>query len=135
MADDLSSKIPAWLKSLYEMENELRDAVRKGLILRNEKATEHLAGARRHLDEIIKEVRGEEPPNGPQTPLPKERCEGHGRSSVLEALSDLSVLQPKFIDLMRAQLRTSRYVYHACWIADAADCFFSCLSVRDCAMP
>ena len=72
MADDLSSKIPAWLKSLYEMENELRDAVRNGLILRNEKATEHLAGARRHLDEIIKQVRGEEPPNGPQTPLRKE---------------------------------------------------------------
>ena len=66
MADDLSSKIPAWLKSLYEMENELRDAVRNGLILRNEKATEHLAGARHHLDEIIKQVRGEEPPNGPR---------------------------------------------------------------------
>ena len=72
MADDLGSKIPAWLKSLYEMENELRDAARNGLILRNEKATEHLAGARRHLDDLMKQVRGEEPPNGPQTPLRKE---------------------------------------------------------------
>ncbi len=47
MTDDLLGKIPASLKSLYEMENELRDAARDGLILRNEKATEHLAGARR----------------------------------------------------------------------------------------
>jgi hypothetical protein len=46
MANDLSSKILTWLKSLYEMENELRDAARNGLILRNEKASEHLAGAR-----------------------------------------------------------------------------------------
>jgi hypothetical protein len=45
MADVLISRIPAWLKSLYEMENELRDAARNGLILRNEKASEHLAGA------------------------------------------------------------------------------------------
>ena len=72
MADDLSSKIPNWLKSLYEMENELRDAARNGLILRNEKASEHLAGARRHLDDLMKQVRGEEPTNGPQTPLRKE---------------------------------------------------------------
>ena len=72
MADDLGSKIPAWLKSLYDMENELRNAARNGLILRNEKATEHLAGARRHLDDLMKQVRGEEPPNGPQTPQRKE---------------------------------------------------------------
>ena len=72
MADDFSSKIPNWLKSLYEMENELRDAARNGLILRNEKASEHLAGARRHLDDLMKQVRGEEPSNGPQTPLRKE---------------------------------------------------------------
>ena len=71
MADDLLSRIPTWLKSLYEMENELRDAARNGLILRNEKASEHLAGAR-HLDDLMKQVRGEEPPNGPQTPLRKE---------------------------------------------------------------
>jgi hypothetical protein len=61
MADDLLSRIPAWLKSLYEMENELRDAARNGLILRNEKASQHLAGGRRHLDEVMKQVRGEEP--------------------------------------------------------------------------
>ena len=53
------------------MENELRDAARNGLILRNEKASEHLAGARRHLDDLMKQVRGE-PSNGPQTSLRKE---------------------------------------------------------------
>lgn len=36
MTDDLLGKIPAWLKSLYEMENKLRDAARDGLIIRNE---------------------------------------------------------------------------------------------------
>ena len=72
MSDDLLGKIPAWLKSLYETENELRDAVRNGLILRNEKASEHLAGARRHLDDLMKQARGEEPSDGPQTPLRKE---------------------------------------------------------------
>lgn len=41
MADDLSSKIPAWLKSIYEEESELSDAARNELILRNEKASEH----------------------------------------------------------------------------------------------
>jgi hypothetical protein len=72
MPDNLSSKIPTWLKSLCEMENELRDAARNGLILRNEKASEHLAGARRHLDDLMKQVRGEEPSNGPQTTPRKE---------------------------------------------------------------
>jgi hypothetical protein len=30
MADDLVGRLPAWMKSLYEMKNELRDAARKG---------------------------------------------------------------------------------------------------------
>jgi hypothetical protein len=33
MANDLLDKIPAWLKSLWDMENELRSAARNGLIL------------------------------------------------------------------------------------------------------
>ena len=36
MAKDLFDKIPQWLKSLHEMENELRNAARKGLILRKD---------------------------------------------------------------------------------------------------
>jgi hypothetical protein len=72
MANDLLGRIPTWLKSLYDMENELRDAARNGIILRIEKATEHLAAARKHLDDLLGMAKGEEPPNGPQTPLRKE---------------------------------------------------------------
>ena len=72
MTNDLLGSIPAWVKSLYEMENELRDAARNGIILRNEKATEHLAAARKHLDDLLGMAKGEEPANGPETPLRKE---------------------------------------------------------------
>ena len=72
MANDLLDKIPQWLKSLYHMENELRNAARNGLILRKEEASTHLAEARRHLEQAMNEAKGIEPPNGPQTPLRKE---------------------------------------------------------------
>ena len=72
MANDLLGRIPTWLKSLYEMENKLRDAARNGIILRNEKATEHLAAARKHLDDLLGMAKGEEPADGPQTSLRKE---------------------------------------------------------------
>ena len=72
MANDLLGRIPTWQNSLYGMENELRDAAPNGIVLRNEKATEHLAAARKHLDDLLGMAKGEEPPNGPQTPLRKE---------------------------------------------------------------
>jgi len=72
MPNDLSAKIPEWLKSLYHMENELRSAARSGLAFNREKASEHLAEARRHLEETLKSARGVEPPDGPQTPTRKE---------------------------------------------------------------
>jgi hypothetical protein len=71
-ADNLFERIPQWLKSLHEMETELRNAARKGLILRKDEATEHLAQARRQLESALDEAKGVEPPNGPQTPLRKE---------------------------------------------------------------
>jgi hypothetical protein len=71
-ADTLIDLIPQWLKSLHEMENELRQAARKGLILRKDEAAEHLAQARRHLQVALSEAKGIEPPNGPETPLRKE---------------------------------------------------------------
>jgi hypothetical protein len=37
--DNLFDRIPQWLKSLHEMENELRNAARKGLILRKDEAS------------------------------------------------------------------------------------------------
>jgi hypothetical protein len=72
MANDLLDKIPDWLKSLWHMENELRNAARNGLILRKDEASAHLAEARRHLEEAMNEAKGIEPANGPQTPLRKE---------------------------------------------------------------
>jgi len=70
--DNLLDRIPQWLKSLHEMENELRNAARKGLILRKEEASEHLVQARQHLERVLKEAKGVEPADGPQTPLRKE---------------------------------------------------------------
>jgi hypothetical protein len=72
MANDLLDKIPAWLKSLWDMENELRSAARNGLILRKGEASVHLAEARRLLEKAMNEAKGIEPANGPQTPLRKE---------------------------------------------------------------
>jgi hypothetical protein len=72
MANDLLDKIPDWLKSLWHMENELRNSARKGLILRKDEAVTHLAEARRHLEEAMKSARGNEPPNDPQAPARKE---------------------------------------------------------------
>ena len=70
--DNLFDRIPQWLKSLHEMENELRNAARKGLILRKEEASEHLVQARQHLERVHNEAKGVEPADGPQTPLRKE---------------------------------------------------------------
>ena len=70
--ENLLDRIPQWLKSLHEMENELRNAARKGLILRKDEASEHLAQARRHLETALNEAKGAEAANGPQTPLRKD---------------------------------------------------------------
>jgi hypothetical protein len=72
MPNDLVDKIPAWLKSLWDMENELRSAARNGLILRTDEASAHLAKARQHLEKAVNEAKGIEPTNGPQTPVRKE---------------------------------------------------------------
>lgn len=72
MPDDLIEKIPDWLKSLWHMENELRNSARKGLFLRKDEAATHLGEARRHLEEAWKSAKGETQPNGPQTPARKE---------------------------------------------------------------
>jgi hypothetical protein len=72
MVQSLLDRLPQWLKSLHDMENELRNAARNGLILRKDEASEHLAEARRHLEVVLQEARGVEPKDGPQTPARKE---------------------------------------------------------------
>ena len=72
MANTLLDQIPDWLKSLWHMEQELRSSARHGLVLRKDEAAEHLAEARRHLEEAWQSARGNEPANGPKTPLRKD---------------------------------------------------------------
>jgi hypothetical protein len=72
MANELLNKMPGWLKSLWDMENELRSAARNGLILRTDEASAHLAKARQHLEEVMNGEKGIEPASGPETPLRKE---------------------------------------------------------------
>ena len=78
MANDLLDKIPDWLKSLWHMENELRNSARNGLILRKDEATTHMGDARRHLEEVMKSARVDIRPADPTPPL-----RGDGTSTAL----------------------------------------------------
>jgi len=69
MANDLLDKIPEWLKSLWHMENELRSAARNGLILRKDEASQHLAEARKHLENAMSEAKGLKTSAEPQAPV------------------------------------------------------------------
>ena len=78
MPSDLFEQIPGWLKSLWHMETELRDAARSGVTLQKDAALAHLAESRRHLDEAMKSARpgtgtaGEQPPTPPTPPVRKD---------------------------------------------------------------
>jgi hypothetical protein len=77
IANDILDKVPDWLKSLWHMENELRNAVRNGLILRKDEASAHLAEARRHLEQAVNEAKGIERQTGR-----KHLCARKARSSL-----------------------------------------------------
>ncbi len=53
---------------MYYAENELRRALFKGMVLRTEEAREHLAQARRHLDDVL----GKTKPEPVNPPAPSE---------------------------------------------------------------
>ena len=63
---DIFDRVPKWVRSLYQIETELRDAARNGVFLQKEKALEHLAEARRHIDEMTKAPQS----SAPQTQAP-----------------------------------------------------------------
>ena len=71
MSEDLLNKIPQWLKPLYEMENALRNAARNGVILQKDKVSEHLAEARRHLEDVVQGGTAAAP-SAPIVPAPKD---------------------------------------------------------------
>ncbi|CAA2139897.1 hypothetical protein [Hyphomicrobium sp. ghe19] len=57
MPENIRETVPKVLKTLWDLENELRGAARDGVILRREEAKQHLAEARQHLDELLNLVR------------------------------------------------------------------------------
>jgi hypothetical protein len=69
MAGILEDIHPA-LRSLWDLENELRSAAQNAIFLRNDEAKRHMDEARRHYQEALKSIRGEAggappPPAGP----------------------------------------------------------------------
>jgi hypothetical protein len=48
--------IPAYLKSLWDLETELRRAAQNTLLLRNVQASQHLEEARRHFNDALKAI-------------------------------------------------------------------------------
>jgi hypothetical protein len=65
MGKAMLDKVPQALKSMYYAENELRRALFKGVMSRTDEAREHLAQARRHLDDMLGS-RKAEPVNPPE---------------------------------------------------------------------
>lgn len=52
--NDIVDKIPSPVKSLWDIENELRSAAQNAIFLRNDEAKKHLEEARRHLENALK---------------------------------------------------------------------------------
>lgn len=53
MTESIKDTVPKVLKTLWDLENELRGAAQNGVFMRREEAGQHLAEARRHLDELL----------------------------------------------------------------------------------
>jgi hypothetical protein len=58
MAGILDDIHPA-LRSLWDLENELRSAAQNAIFLRNDEAKKHMDEARRHYQEALKAIKGE----------------------------------------------------------------------------
>ena len=58
VSDWLNSLHPS-LRSLWDVENELRKAAQKAIFLRKDEAKKHLDEARRHYKDALTAVRGE----------------------------------------------------------------------------
>ena len=60
MADSIKDAIPNVLKTLWNLENELRGAAQNSVVLRQDEARKHLSEARHHLDELLGLARSSE---------------------------------------------------------------------------
>ncbi|WP_296203027.1 hypothetical protein [uncultured Hyphomicrobium sp.] len=59
MANDFLKNMPPALKSLWQLENELRKSLQNAVLLRRADANENLEMARRHMKAALSAVRGE----------------------------------------------------------------------------
>jgi hypothetical protein len=60
MSDSIRETVPKVLKVLWDLENEMRGAAQNSVIMRRDEARQHLADARRHLDELLNLIRSKE---------------------------------------------------------------------------
>ena len=58
MVGSIQKTVPGVLKTLWNLENELRSAAQNGVILRSEEARNHLQQARHHLDQLLGLAKG-----------------------------------------------------------------------------
>ncbi|WP_439542529.1 hypothetical protein [Hyphomicrobium sp.] len=59
MANDFLKNMPPALKSLWQLENELRKSLQNAVLLRRADANDNLEKARGHMKAALKAVRGE----------------------------------------------------------------------------
>jgi hypothetical protein len=70
---DLLAKMPPALKSLWNMENELRSALQNAIFMRKEVASEHMAEAKKHWQDALHgKAQDEKPPVSDSAPAPEE---------------------------------------------------------------
>jgi hypothetical protein len=69
MAGILDDIHPA-LRSLWDLENELRSAAQNAIFLRNDEAKKHMDEARRHYQEALKAIKGDATTKSPGDPNP-----------------------------------------------------------------
>ena len=68
MAGNITESVPKVLKSLWDIENELRSAAQNGVVLRSDEARSHLQQARHHLDQLLGIIRSPEETSTDQLP-------------------------------------------------------------------
>jgi hypothetical protein len=61
MANDFLKNMPPALKSLWQLENELRRALQSAVLLRKDDAQQNLERARLHIEAAVLAVKGEYP--------------------------------------------------------------------------
>ncbi len=79
MSQSIKESVPKLLKTLWQLENELRGAAQNSVVLRRDEAKRHLSDARRHLDALLalaqaansKGARDETPEDPPILPSTK----------------------------------------------------------------